>query len=105
MKVFDVQSDDFDSEFINNGDELVVNHISNKLSNVITVKGNIGVSGEYEFKKGERLLELLERAKCISQKTFLEKVYVVRLNEDRTKVIYQLTLKRFWMILIVQIIY
>ena len=85
MKVFDVQSDDFDSEFINNGDELVVNHISNKLSNVITVKGNIGVSGEYEFKKGERLLELLERAKCISQKTFLEKVYVVRLNQDRTK--------------------
>ena len=53
MKVFDVQSDDFDSEFINNGDELVVNHISNKLSNVITVKGNIGVSGEYEFKRGE----------------------------------------------------
>ena len=85
MKVFDVQSDDFDSEFINNGDELVVNHISNKLSNVITIRGNIGVSGEYEFKKGERLLELLERAKCISQKTFLEKVYVVRLNKDRTK--------------------
>ena len=85
MKVFDVYSDDFNSEFINNGDELVVNHISNKLSNVITVNGSIGVSGEYEFKKGERLLDLLERAKCISQKTFLEKVYIVRLNEDRTK--------------------
>ena len=85
MKVFDVHSDDFNSEFINNGDELVVNHISNKLSNVITVNGSIGVSGEYEFKKGERLLDLLERAKCISQKTFLEKVYIVRLNEDRTK--------------------
>ena len=70
MKVFDVHSDDFNSEFINNGDELVVNHISNKLSNVITVNGSIGVSGEYEFKKGERLLDLLERAKCISQKTF-----------------------------------
>ena len=49
MKVFDVHSDDFNSEFINNGDELVVNHISNKLSNVITVNGSIGVSGEYEF--------------------------------------------------------
>ena len=85
MKVFDVHSNDFGSEFVNNGDELVVNHISNKLSNVITVIGNIGVAGEYEFKSGEKLLDLLNRSKSISQKTFLEKVYVIRLNEDRTK--------------------
>tara|TARA_B100001057_G_scaffold48682_1_gene43424 strand:- start:713 stop:3241 length:2529 start_codon:yes stop_codon:yes gene_type:complete len=85
MKVFDVHSNDFSSEFVNNGDELVVNLISNKLSNVITVSGNIGVAGEYEFKSGEKLLDLLNRSKSISQKTFLEKVYVIRLNEDRTK--------------------
>ncbi len=85
MKVFDVNSDDFSSEFVNNGDELVVNHISNKLSNVITVSGNIGVAGEYEYKNGEKLLDLLNRSKCISQKTFLDKVYIIRLNEDRTK--------------------
>ena len=35
--------------------------------------------------KGEHLLDLLNRAKCIDEKTFLEKVYVIRLNEDRTK--------------------
>ena len=35
--------------------------------------------------KEEKLLELLERAKCISQKTFLEKVYIIKLNKDRTK--------------------
>ena len=85
IKVFDVNSDDFSSEFVNNGDELVVNHISNKLSNVITVSGNIGVAGEYEYKNGEKLLDLLNRSKCISQKTFLDKVYIIRLNEDRTK--------------------
>jgi len=85
MRVFDVHSNDFDSELVDNGDELIVNHISNKLSNVITINGNIGVSGEYEYKKEEKLLELLNRAKCISQKTFLEKVYIIRLNPDRTK--------------------
>ena len=85
MKVYDVQSNDFSSELILGGDELIVNLISNKLSNVVTVKGNIGVAGEYEYKKDEKLLELLNRAKCISQKTFLDKVYVIRLNEDRTK--------------------
>ena len=85
MRVFDVHSNDFDSELVDNGDELIVNHISNKLSNVITINGNIGVAGEYEYKNGEKLLELLNRAKCISQKTFLEKVYIIRLNSDRTK--------------------
>ena len=85
MRVFDVHSNDFDSELVDNGDELIVNHISNKLSNVITIDGNIGVAGEYEYKKEEKLLELLNRAKCISQKTFLEKVYIIRLNPDRTK--------------------
>ena len=84
-RVFDVHSNDFDSESVFNGDELIVNHISNKLSNVITINGNIGVAGEYEYKNGEKLLELLNRAKCISQKTFLEKVYIIRLNSDRTK--------------------
>lgn len=85
MRVFDVHSNDFDSESVYNGDELIVNHISNKLSNVITINGNIGVAGEYEYKNGEKLLELLNRAKCISQKTFLEKIYIIRLNSDRTK--------------------
>ena len=84
MKVYDVQSNDFSSELIIGGDELIVNLISNKLSNVVTVNGNIGVAGEYEYKKGEKLLELLNRAKCISQKTFLDKVYIIRLNEDGT---------------------
>ena len=85
MKVYDVHDTDASSEIVKDGDELVVNKISNKISNVITVKGDIGVAGEYEFKQGENLLELLERSKCISQKTFLDKVYVIRLNQDRTK--------------------
>ena len=41
--------------------------------------------GDYEFVKGEHLLDLLQRAKCIAEKTFMDKVYVIRLNKDRTK--------------------
>ncbi|MEC9209883.1 MAG: SLBB domain-containing protein [Bacteroidota bacterium] len=85
ISVNDVHKDHANSTIVQNGDEVVVNTISNKLSNVVSVKGSIGVAGDYEFIKGEKLLTLLKRAKCIAEKTFLPKVYVIRLNEDRTK--------------------
>jgi len=85
VKVNDVHKDHLNSTVVQNGDELVVNTISNKLSNVVSVKGSVGVSGDYEFIQGEHLLDLLQRAKCIAEKTFMDKVYVIRLNKDRTK--------------------
>jgi len=85
MKVYDVSIADANNEIVIDGDELVVNHITNKISNVITIKSKIGVAGEYEYKPNENILELLERSRCISQKTFLDKVYIVRLNDDQTK--------------------
>ena len=81
----DVYKDHVNSITVQNGDKIVVNKISNKLSNVVSVKGSIGVEGDYEFIRGEKLLTLLRRAKCIDEKTFLHKVYIIRLNEDRTK--------------------
>ncbi|MAJ90255.1 MAG: hypothetical protein CMD08_03170 [Flavobacteriales bacterium] len=85
IRVNDVYKDHISSTFIKNGDEIVVNMISGKLSNLITVKGSVGVSGNYEFLRGENILSLLKRAKCISEQTFLDRVYVIRLNEDRTR--------------------
>ena len=85
IRVNDVYKDHMNSSFVQNGDEIVVNTISNRLSNVVSVKGSIGVEGEYEFVKGERLLGLLKRAKCIDDNTFLEKAYINRLNKDRTR--------------------
>ena len=85
IRVNDVHTDHANSIAVQNGDEVIVNKISNKLSNVVSVRGSIGVEGDYEFIQGEKLLDLLKRAKCIAEKTFLPKVYVIRLNEDRTK--------------------
>jgi protein involved in polysaccharide export with SLBB domain len=85
IKVNDVHKDHAQSTAVQHGDEIVVNTISNKLSNVVSIKGSIGVAGDYEFIRGEKLLDLLNRAKCIDEKTFLDKVYVIRLNKDRTK--------------------
>ena len=85
IRVNDVHKDHVNSTAIQNGDDIIVNAISNRLSNVVSINSNIGVSGDYEFRKGERLLDLLNRAKCIDGKTFLDKVYVIRINEDRTK--------------------
>lgn len=85
LKVYDVIKTDLYQENISDGDQIVVNKISNKISNVVTLKGDVGVSGDYEFKENEKILDLLSRAKCISNKTFLDKVYIIRLNEDRSK--------------------
>ena len=85
IKVNDVHKDHLNSTVVQNGDEIVVNTITNRLSNVVSVKGSIGVAGDYEFVKGENLLDLLNKAKCIDEKTFLDKVYIIRLNDDRTK--------------------
>ena len=85
LKVLDVHNKDFKTTYVKNGDEIIINSINNKLSNVITLKGNIGVIGDYEFIEGEKLLDLLNRAKCIDEKTYLEKVFVISLNKDRTR--------------------
>ena len=85
IRVNDVHMDHANTTTIQHGDKIVVNTISNKISNVVSVKGGIGVSGDYEFLKGEKLLDFLKRSKCIAEKTFMDKVYIIRLNEDRTK--------------------
>ena len=85
IRVNDVHQDHTKSTAVQNGDQIIVNVISNRLSNVVSVKGSIGVEGDYEFIRGETLFSLLKRAKCIDEQTFLDKVYIIRLNEDRTK--------------------
>ena len=49
IKVKDVHKDHAKSTVVQHGDDIVVNTISNKLSNVVSVKGSIGVAGDYEF--------------------------------------------------------
>ena len=92
-KVYDVHKDDISSMLILNGDHIVVNNISNRLSNVVSVQSSIGVSANYEYIKGERLLDLLKRAKCIDQETFLEKVYVIRMDADKKRTHINLNLR------------
>ena len=75
-KIYDIYKDHINDSKLQNGDEIIVNTISNRLSNLVSVKGSIGVSGDYEYIKGERLLDLLIRAKCIDEKTFL-KSYII----------------------------
>ena len=85
IKVNDVHQDHSSTTILQNGDQIVVNSISNKLSNVVSVRGGIGVAGDYEFLKGEKLLSFLKRSKCIADKTFMQRVYIIRLNADRTR--------------------
>ena len=50
IRVNDVHKDHVNSTSVQNGDEVIINTISNRLSNVVSIKGSIGVAGDYEFK-------------------------------------------------------
>ena len=45
LKVNDVYKDDRKIVTVKNGDEIIVNSISNRISNLVTVDGSIGVNG------------------------------------------------------------
>ncbi|MBT7481018.1 MAG: hypothetical protein HN677_01330, partial [Flavobacteriales bacterium] len=85
FKVHDVHINDLKNTSMQSGDEVIVNSMQSKLSNLVTLKGSVGIQGDYEYKKGEKLLSLLERAKCINDRIYPNNVYVIRLNEDRSK--------------------
>ena len=85
FKVHDVHINDLKNTSMQSGDEVIVNSIQSKISNLVTLKGSVGIQGDYEYKKGEKLLSLLERAKCINDRIYPNNVYVIRLNEDRSK--------------------
>ena len=61
IRVNDVHKDHANSTIVKNGDEIIVNTISNKLSNVVSVKGSIGVAaGDYEFIKGRTFVRFIK---------------------------------------------
>ena len=70
---------------LKSGDEIVVNSILGIPSNVVKVHSSSGVSGDYEFVKGETVYDIMLKSNSLTQETFVEKAYLVRTRSDFTK--------------------
>ena len=83
--VNDVHVDDMSTTFLHASDELIVNKVNSRVQNYVTLKGSVGVEGDYQYIVGERLLSLLERSNCLNNYLYENTVYVLRLNDDQSR--------------------
>ena len=60
---------------LKSGDEIVVKSILGIPSNVVQVHSSTGVSGDYEFVKGETVYDLMLKSNSLTEETFVEKAY------------------------------
>ena len=85
LLVHDVHKNDLSTTNLNATDEIVVNKIQRKTSNFISLKGAVGVEGDYEFIEGEKISDLLKRTNCLNEYLYKENAYILRLNSDRSR--------------------
>ena len=70
---------------LKSGDEVIVNSILGIPSNLVKVHSTSGVSGDYEFVKGETVYDMMLKSNSLNEETYLEKAYLVRTRSDFTK--------------------
>lgn len=67
---------------LQDGDEIVFNKVLDKFDNLVTVSGSVFRPGEYEYKQGMSISDLLQHAGGLRPNTYFEKVDLFR--RDRT---------------------
>jgi len=73
---------------LKNGDVIEVQTIPRNYENVVSVEGAVELPGEYAFQPNMKIGDLLEMAK-VDEDAILETAYLMRLNDDRKTVRYQ----------------
>ena len=84
LLLHDVHNKDLSTTKLKSADEIIVNKIQRKISNFVSLEGGVGVEGDYEFVKGEKILDLLKRANCLNEYLYSERAYVLRKLNDGT---------------------
>ncbi|MCQ2211234.1 MAG: SLBB domain-containing protein [Paludibacteraceae bacterium] len=68
-----------------NGDSLSVNAINvERVDNTVEIKGGVFIPGNYEFRKGMKLSELLHKSGGLVENAFLNRGVITRLKPDFT---------------------
>jgi polysaccharide export outer membrane protein len=78
---------------LKDGDNVQFMAIPSVVRNIVKVKGAVNVPGEYQYKEGEKVLDLLGKAHGVRYDTYLGRAYIVRTHPDFTKEYITLNLK------------
>lgn len=84
-KVIDLTEDHFKNYQPQSGDHFVVDSVTGKYTNKVSVKGYVLRPGDYEFKEGMTVKDLLEKAVGVTQDAYLTRAILIREREDLTK--------------------
>ncbi len=97
LKVQDVKLDSLiksKGDFIlQKGDVVEIRSTSDELRNVVRVNGAVQLPGVFEYKRGDRVSDLLNKAGGIRFESLLEKAYLIRTTPDQSKEFKEINLK------------
>jgi polysaccharide export outer membrane protein len=80
---------------VEDGDLVKVFPIDTRIYNVVSLEGSVRRPGEYEFRRGMRLSDLVTQAEVLPQ-AYLPRIEVVRTRPDFTRQIYTADLRQLW---------
>ena len=75
------------------GDDVNVLGIASLVHGVITINGSINVPGKYKFVPGNKILDLITKAKGTNFNSYLDLVQVIRVEDDLNKKMISINLK------------
>jgi protein involved in polysaccharide export with SLBB domain len=81
-KVLDISKADFDKFQLKNGDVLKADILLDRFENRVSINGSVFRPGDYEWKEGMKLSELLEKAEGANESAFRERAYISRRMEN-----------------------
>ncbi|MFN8295308.1 MAG: SLBB domain-containing protein [Chitinophagales bacterium] len=67
---------------LKNGDVVGVRSIPDKVKNYNEIYGSVLLPGRYEWKEGDRVWDLINRAQGLKEDSYLEEAYLIRTNFD-----------------------
>jgi protein involved in polysaccharide export with SLBB domain len=72
-------------EMLKDGDVVKANLIKSGINNKVEIKGEIKYPDFYEYREGDRLFDIINRAGGITKNTYLQRAYIFRGAGDTTK--------------------
>jgi protein involved in polysaccharide export with SLBB domain len=72
-------------EILKDGDVVKANLIKSGITNKVEIKGEIKYPDFYEYREGDRLFDIINRAGGITKNTYLQRAYIFRGAGDTTK--------------------
>lgn len=68
-----------------NGDAISINEVPDQVFNYVKVNGPVSVPGQYDFKTGDRISDVLAKCHGLREDAYTDRAYILRTNSDYTK--------------------